>query len=229
MRDSYGQVWILEHKTTKYSLDSWMDLHSYSPQALSYAWLVQEQTGHRVEGVIYDLALKAVPPRPEAIQPIANGKRLSRRLPANTTKSILERALQHHNIEPDEWTQDKLRHLGSQPDPFFQRKIARFQQSEIVRTGIELYHIATEIRRAHSPLREHRLRLIQQEPSRYLWTEHANAIIHYHGNHYPRNNDSCYAWSRPCGHMDLCRYQSRSALAHYKMRERRYIGVAQGI
>lgn len=237
VEDRYGQCWIVEHKTTSYSLDRWPDLHGYSPQVLSYAWLLRE-AGIRVVGVIYDLALKAMAPTVDRFQVVKSGGRLSKRLPANATAAGLRQALAHHRLEADAWTREKLEALDRAPDPFFRRYTVRFTEGEIHRTGMELWSVAAQLRRAHATRGTDGLSAREaREAIRHQWLHHsptrgmdrAHTAIWSLGHLFPRNGSACYSWGSPCRHMDLCQHQSRSTLASYQPARRRYAGFAKGI
>ena len=51
----YGELWVLDHKTTSSNLDQWRERNQYKPQGLSYCWLVKQVTGRYPRGIIYDV------------------------------------------------------------------------------------------------------------------------------------------------------------------------------
>lgn len=82
VRDSFGQHWIVEHKTLKGDVERWRDDNDYRPQAATYGVLLQDGAGVNAVGVIYDLAVK---------QPLTTADMLKR-----TTKGVLSKVFKSH-------------------------------------------------------------------------------------------------------------------------------------
>jgi len=214
IRDSHGQNWLVEHKSSKVALDAWRPRNDYKPQAPTYAWLLQNHPaleGRDVVGVLYDLALTRVPPKPEDLTVLKKGDRLSKVLPSGTTLQVFEAALRMHGfaLTDEEWYQERAIELGALEDPFFRRELYRFAEGE-AEVGRELWTIATDIRRAHHDA-EDVVAKLDASRNTVGWKEEVE-IVKVNDYRFPRSPDSCWAFNRPCDYMALCRYRDCGSL-----------------
>jgi len=174
-----GALWLVEHKTYADTLSDWRGIHDYLPQAPTYGWLAK-QHGIKLAGVIYDLALRKVPPAPEAFKINQNGSP-SKSLPSGLTEEALvdfldDLLLRGTCIDPadpkgkarmlaevqgegvdwkpgewPDWAEEKIAEVRAEPKEYFKRELVRFSHDDL-ELGEELHTAATEIRRARQDL-----------------------------------------------------------------------------
>lgn len=218
VRDEHGQIWIVEHKTTKTPVDRWREWNEYKPQAASYAVLCREALGIEPVGVIYDLALLANPPRPEDWQVLKSGKALAKRIPANATAETLRTALRINNfaIDDADWYSEALADLEKKPDPFFSRVVIRFEPHEVDRTAAELYQVARMIREDEKRARDFEPFVRRVEASKCGPESLAQYDLSEWLSRYPRNPSACRMFGRVCEFSDVCRFvNSQEAFAAF--------------
>jgi len=212
VKDKYGQIWIVEHKTcSSYgNLDLWLDRHEYNPQAITYPYLVEQCLGLKPVGVIYDLARKASEPGPEQYKVVSKGTRLSKILPKDSTSTSLLRAIRHYGFKVEDY-EEQLSKLRRKQNPFVRRYTVRFVEQDQWRVVRELWKVSTEIRQAYHKELFGALQLLDKADS----LDWALKFLKQHGADYPRSNHACYLYNRSCEYMDLCKYQNRTAIERY--------------
>jgi hypothetical protein len=213
--DPLGQTWIVEHKTTGSSLARWLQRNGHRPQATTYA-IVLAQNGIKVTGVIYNLSLQAAEPQPEQYKVTKDGKRLYRKLPANTTHDTLMNALMHHGLNPSEQQyREQLAELQLQPNPFHQRYTIRFDDLDIARSELELHRVCRKV--SASRRKAWQLWMIADGRCRTIGytRDDRQPIDDRHlvdgALAFTRNPNSCYLF-RECSYRNVCRYLSCDAL-----------------
>ena len=214
------RLFVVEHKTSAKPADKWRADNDYSPQGLGYAWLAQKTIKRRIDGIVYDVSWKQIPPSPDSIKLVGTGtpknpRRLTKVLPPGTTHGVYGAALEMHGycVDDQEYYRETLDELHSKRDQYHRRFVVPVMQAEIERLGRELYHVATRIRRLAEPLRGIRKRLKSND-------DVLGAIL-AHGDRYARNGNACRTFRR-CRYMDVCRYQSVEAIEAFNVSASRY-------
>jgi hypothetical protein len=224
-QDKDGQFWIIEHKTSGRTrpLSSWLDSH-YNPQAETYAYLLSRaKPPIKPAGVVYDLALKDVPPAPGSLELVKDRTTRRMRLPAR---------LPRHASEP--WLRAELIRLGQDLADYrgdldslhgddltptlFRREWVRFSGdawNDVERVGRELHVVASELRLAHDKVSHYR-KVLLVNPGDHIQTAKAAISL---GAIFPRNASGCYAYGRRCEYMDLCRFPSPEAASAFTCKE----------
>lgn len=230
VEDQFGQLWVVEHKTASDSkpLRSWAETHEYSPQALTYAYMLacSPEIGRRPVGVIYDLAAKALPPTIDQFKTAYKDTRLSKVLPKHTSADDFIWALRHYGFSLDDqaWYRERLAELEKQSNSLFHREWVRFQWDEnMVRLGRELYHACMELRHAHRAVDAVMQALTDGRRPWELNDLDAHEVAHLAARRlcgrFQRNHTSCYLWGRTCDHMDACRFMSLDAFESMTIKE----------
>ncbi len=136
VKDKDGFYWILEHKTASNISTDHLPLDE---QVVSYIWAAQQMYGFEFEGVIYNIALKKVPSKPQELK--SGG--LSKNKNIKTTYEVYKNALIEHygskeNV-PWEDYRDILDELKKRGNEFFWRKRLIKSQQEIQEIGERIY------------------------------------------------------------------------------------------
>ena len=225
--DAEPALWIVEHKTTTMKLDEWWRSNLYKPQAPSYAWLIREELGKQVRGVIYDVAL-AVEPRPACnFDTTKDGKRLHKPKPGTlpmTTADNWARAIKSRGFSFNDqpWYVEIGKQLRErdQSDFWFRRFTVPITGAETDRAGAELWHEGTRLRRLKTGLKADReaLELAAADPSDF--SQVVAEICQERGAEFPRNHGMCRQYNRRCEYLDLCQHQSAEAAGDFVLHER---------
>lgn len=225
--DAEPGLWILEHKTTTMKLDSWWQSNLYKPQAPRYAWLIREELGKQVRGVIYDVAY-AVEPTPACdFDTTKDGKRLHKpkagTLPM-TTADNWARAIKSRgfSFRDQPWYVEIGKQLRQRDrsDFWFRRFTVPLTGAEIDRAGQELWHEGTRLRRLKAGLQDERKRLEQSAGDPSEFSQVAATICQERGAEFPRNYGMCRQYGRRCEYLDLCKHQSAEAAGEFVLHER---------
>ena len=115
---STHELYVVEHKT--YSRPPNERDYTFDDQTRMYCWALEEASGERVAGVIYDGMNKKPPTVPRLLQSGA----MSRNKGIDTTEATYRQALIDNDLEPEDY-EDHLTYLRERdrsPDnPFFKR------------------------------------------------------------------------------------------------------------
>lgn len=125
IQDSFGEYWILEHKTAA-TLPSSIDYLEKDDQCGSYIWLVQEQLGIEVAGVLYNILAKKIPHTPTVLKSGA----LSQNKQQDTTYELYEEAIKERKLNRAEYD-NFLKFLLEYPKSFIFREKVRRNQFEV--------------------------------------------------------------------------------------------------
>jgi hypothetical protein len=209
VQDAFGQHWIVEHKSTRSSLDRWLERNRYNPQAATYAWLLHQVHGISAVGVIYDLANVSTPvPTTECYKVVKDGTRLSKVLPKGATYRGLLQAIEHYGFGVDDqpWYREQLDELQFAASPFVRRHRVRFKNIDTWRTQYELYEVCRRIHRDRRRACQHTKTLENLRENGHAETALAEVVTlaSWLGLQYPRNSAACYSWSTPCQYMHFC-------------------------
>jgi hypothetical protein len=145
VRDKYGLLWILEHKTAR-SYDERKLLND--EQVGSYIWACRYLYGYQIAGVLYNVAMKKVPVYPGLL---ANGKALSkdRKLLNSTTSRLYREELDRQGFDHEPYA-DFLTELDEKGwDAFFHRKQVKRNPTEITEIGLRIYYEVKEMTRSN--------------------------------------------------------------------------------
>lgn len=114
LRDEYGFLWVLDHKTTAYLDDlSFLDVDT---QLSTYPWVVESVLGEQVKGTIYNELVKSVPEKPKVLK---KGN-LSVDKKQNTTYELFMESIREKNLDTAPY-EDMLEYLRENPRDYFRR------------------------------------------------------------------------------------------------------------
>jgi len=187
-----GEVWLVDHKTTSKRLDEWERKNGTKPQLSFYSLLSHIGAGVKPAGVIWDVARKAVPAKPEDYKTIKKGA-LSKVTPKEATpegwrkacaKNIAELSVEGKPAKEPDWYAQKLRDLEKRDTRYFDMMVYRISDEELERTAQEARITALEVASA-------RASLIGKKP------EKAD---------FPRNAQACYRYNRECPVAHYCKH-----------------------
>jgi len=248
VRDTSGQHWLVEHKTTQDDLNTWIEHNTYRPQAAAYASAIEDHLGIQVAGVIYDLARKSRAHTPDTWDVLKSGKALAKpksgKAPSTLTAHEFENILAFHGFPLDgEGSQDWYRPVLEQCQrreaahghPRVRRHIYRFAPGETQLVALEQYAMGVDIRRARklldrptqSTLYHLRRKLdVATDPDEVAdiqqqWATAAATEVKRIGHLFPRCQASCWKWSRPCIYMDACQFRSVESMSGLRLRHSR--------
>ena len=142
VQDKFGWYWILEHKTAG-QLGPTEHL-VLDEQTGSYAWAIRHMLGIRVQGVIYNEAVKKLAHPPLQLVRPTGGRNFSVNKQQDTTYEI---ALQHLSREGEnlELYRDFLEYLQLQGNKFFRRTQVHRNTYELEDQGLRIYYEAREM------------------------------------------------------------------------------------
>lgn len=223
-----SDLWVLDHKTTALKIEDWRTYNDYRPQASTYCWLIQETFPNRnVRGIIYDIAHSIPPKLWNEFDVIKDGSRLHKPPRAgmpHTTADQWAKAIAANGFRFDDqpWyiTIGKKLRERDRSRYWFDRVVVPIPQSEIERTGRELYTIGSELRLAKDKLRWARSRLRDASVDPNLFAKTLATILQKVGAEHPRNPTQCRLYNRPCDYMPLCREWSVETASSYVMQPR---------
>lgn len=220
-----GEYWLVEHKTTSIQLDKWVQTKTYDAQAPTYAWLVKENLGVEVKGIIYDL-VHTKPPKPaSSFKTTQKGDRLRKTngVPF-TTAAIFRQALHNHGFTEfdQEWYGEALDAMEEREREgfWFKRHVHVFTKAELYRASQELYQVGTYCRRVSDQTSQ--MRAVLRETSEEEKPSMVSEMVQRFGYEYPRNPSVCHMYGRPCEFMELCKSQSVDAAAELRVRNSRH-------
>lgn len=142
VQDKFGWYWVLEHKTAG-QLGPTEHL-MLDEQTGSYAWAVKQMLGLRVQGVIYNEAVKKVPHKPLELKRRTQGRLFSVNKQQDTTYEIAVEAIAKAG-EDLELYDDFLSYLKLQGNKFFRRTQVHRNEHELNDQGLRIYHEACEM------------------------------------------------------------------------------------
>jgi len=199
-----GQLWIVDHKTTKGDASQWYD-NSYSAQGPAYVWMVSNSIGERVAGIIYDVA-NSKPIEWEPI-PLKKPPGVRKHGPPHLTANMYAEALEKHGIGIDwkEWTLDNHQALRDREDAgyWFSRIPVPFSDEEIERARLEWTVVAaglSAIKVKHEPHRD----WIAGIDDPWEQADAISSVAQEFGWHYPRAFGQCKKWGRMCAYREFC-------------------------
>ena len=214
-----GEIWVVETKLTDKSPDKWILSHGYLPQVTGYAILLGPRVRERVAGVCFQVAKNAVPVTVADYKVNKDGT-LAKRLPANADAATFTEAAKatvDAGAKWAPWYNDTLSQLIDRPVVWESWHWVRFGPGELDRARAEMYYRSILIRR---------MRRITG--ARYAWIKgHAvegsdglippadmvHDVLSDLGPRFPRSEQACYKWGRPCAYMDVCRFASAESLS----------------
>lgn len=142
VQDAFGWYWILEHKTAGQFGDT--EHLQLDEQTGSYAWAIQRMLGIRVQGVIYNEAVKKVAHPPQELMRPREGRNFSVNKQADTTYELALRTLTKAG-EDLELYDDFLGYLKLQGNKFFRRTQVHRNIHELKDQGLRIYYEAKEM------------------------------------------------------------------------------------
>lgn len=142
VQDKFGWYWILEHKTTGQMGPT--EHLALDEQTGSYAWAVQYMLGIRVQGVIYNEAVKKLAHPPIRLLRPREGRNFSVNKQADTTYEMVLRTLSEEG-ERLELYEDYLNFLKLQGNKFFRRVQVHRNLNELRDQGLRIYHEVREM------------------------------------------------------------------------------------
>lgn len=128
-----GELYIMEHKTTAYSIEKRTENLVLDDQVSLYC-LALHNLGYDVKGVIYDVIRKKIPSVPKLLK---NGKLSTAQI--DTTPEVYRMIVQQHGLNVNDY-EDKLQELATQGKPFFKRVLTDRTQEELHIAYLDLYH-----------------------------------------------------------------------------------------
>lgn len=210
VEDDNGELWIVEHKTTKGDLERARERHEDSAQVNPYLWVAAKHYGRVPRGIVLDLSRVGAPPAPEDYRVNKDGS-MSKRWPAGQTAASLRAALKHHNQEPCEKTSKALSKLDKRPDQYHRREIVSVNRLAVRRSEAEVRHLSSEVMAA----RRHLLVTAYQHHAHHRADETAKVVASYlreYGAAWPRNRQRCYAYGSRCEYWHACRSLDQTAI-----------------
>jgi len=229
-----GRDWLLERKSTTIDLERWVQEHRYNPQAATYGWLAREH-GFDLAGVCYDLILRAVPltelpkTKPTKSEPLGRLRKPAPsslpRCTAETWASEIKSCGQH--LDSFDWYRDVHNRLlhRERNHYWLRREFESFQAGEIDRTEVELYHVATQLRRWHDIAAPYRAEIVSEAGKARLSLgadvsagKAAVDALSAIGAMFPRNPAMCREYNRPCDYAEACELQTESAIRQLSIR-----------
>lgn len=142
VKDAFGWYWILEHKTTA-QMGATEHL-ALDEQTGSYAWALMQMLGIRVQGVIYNEAVKKVPHAPTPLMRPQQGRNYSVNKQQDTTYEMSVRALSEAGEDLEQY-RDFLEFLQLQGNKFFKRTQVHRNEHELRNQGLNIYHEVVEM------------------------------------------------------------------------------------
>lgn len=142
VQDKFGWYWILEHKTAGQLGDT--EHLVLDEQTGSYAWAVKQMLGIRVQGVIYNEAVKKVAHVPLRLKRPREGRNFSVNKQQDTTYELALRTLSEAG-EDITLYDDFLEYLKLQGNKFFRRTQVHRNEHELKDQGLRIYHEAREM------------------------------------------------------------------------------------
>jgi len=132
VRDHYGKIWLMDHKTSKDKLDP--QILILNDQMTVYLWAAQQIFKMPFEGAFYNVLRKKLPTVPQLLK---TGS-LSKSKQIDTTYEVYLAEIEKHGFNPEDY-RDILEHLQEKPNTFFQREKVRRNQHEIATAGRLLF------------------------------------------------------------------------------------------
>jgi len=142
VQDSFGWYWILEHKTTSQMGPT--EHLVLDEQTGSYAWALMQMLGLRVQGVIYNEAVKKLAHPPVELLRPREGRNFSVNKQQDTTYEMAVHALSVAG-EDLRLYDDFLSYLKLQGNKFFRRTQVHRNTYELQDQGVRIYHEAREM------------------------------------------------------------------------------------
>ena len=142
VQDSFGWYWILEHKTAAQLADT--QHLQLDEQTGSYAWAVQQMLGIRVQGVIYNEAVKKVAHPPLELMSTRQGRNFSVNKQQDTTYELALTTLTKAGEDLDLYD-DFLTYLKLQGNKFYRRTQVHRNIHELQDQGRRIYWEAREM------------------------------------------------------------------------------------
>lgn len=142
VQDKFGWYWILEHKTAGQLGDT--DHLVLDEQTGSYAWAVKQMLGIRVQGVIYNEAVKKVAHAADELKRPREGRNFSVNKQQDTTYEIALRTLSEAGEDLSLYD-DFLEYLKLQGNKFFRRTQVHRNEHELKDQGLRIYHEVREM------------------------------------------------------------------------------------
>ena len=225
VHDEDGSIWIVEHKSTRMYLDSWVSRNGYKPQAPNYALLMRHK--HRIEavGVIFDLFHNKKPKSPEEL-PVTKAGALKKwspsRLPATTAANWLK-AMEQYD-ESEDWAYSVLSALKKRDESgyWFREERINFKESELQRTRKEIITVDRSIEEKERIISRYRDRVLSAHEDGGCWRTEAAKAMSIAGHMFPRNTNLCHMYNRPCPEMDFCKGLRPEGLNAHRLKTGRH-------
>ena len=133
VQDGHGRYWLLEDKTTA-KFDDTYEFLLRDDQCGSYLWGIWLADGIKIEGIIYNELLKAIPTIPKVNK---NGMLSMDKRIKTTYQAYKQAIIDHHGSETMiPLYEDFLNeHLKGKDNPFFHREPVRRNHREILAVG----------------------------------------------------------------------------------------------
>lgn len=116
LRDRQGGLWIMDHKSCSSIQSGLPDFLPMDEQIGSYCWAIGQELGVKIEGFLYNEAVKTVPHPPKVLK---NGS-LSKDKSQNTNLKLYLKAIRDNGLDPEPY-HDFLLFLTEIPNKYFRR------------------------------------------------------------------------------------------------------------
>ena len=147
------ELYVVEHKT--FSRPPNERDYTFDDQTRMYCWSLEQATGERVAGVIYDGMNKKLPTVPRLL----NNGTMSLNKNIDTTEATYRAALIAHDLDPANYV-DQLAHLHAidvGPDnPFFKRFLVPMDEGVIKTTETQLRQVYEDMTASNISIYPHR-------------------------------------------------------------------------
>lgn len=142
VRDSSGEIWLVDHKYTSIDLLKYEDNLVLDEQSNYYLWALSQLLESKgVAGIIFNLLRTKEPTVPRVLK--AGG--LSKAKNIDTTYDVYLQAILDNELEPEDYT-DILEDIKDKDRLFFKRHKVYRTSEEIDHIGEELYNMTKDMR-----------------------------------------------------------------------------------
>lgn len=140
-----GVLWLLDHKTTTRTAGLASTL-SVDPQAPSYAWLVEQQTGSRVAGFMWNIVDSSAPGEPRILKSGKLSVASNQKVPSWKVREWLEARERDGGVEPSESEREFVEQQERAVDPrWCQIEQHGIGREEVAIAGVEIHATALRL------------------------------------------------------------------------------------
>ena len=142
-----GSFWIREYKSAQRIDNGYIENLMLDNQVSRYIYAAEKAFGIKIDGIIYEIFLKAVPEKPQILK---SGK-LSKYLTANITYETYLQAIKENNL-PEEEYNEQLTLLKEKGNPFFRREFVMRNADDRKQTEKDLLILSKVLRSKEIPI-----------------------------------------------------------------------------